>query len=57
MVKICEFYSGDGLPIGVDYDNRAVFLGDYVVEPLVKNGHITDLDHYFQAVLPGWEDR
>jgi hypothetical protein len=42
MVKICEFYSGDGLPIVVDYDNRAVFLGDCVIEPLVKNGHITD---------------
>lgn len=72
MVKICEFYSGDGLPIEVDYDNLAIFLGDYVIEPLVKNGHITDyfvtdpvfnphlvtdLDHYFQRVLPGWEER
>lgn len=71
-VKICEFYSGDGLPIEVDYDNRAVFLGDYVIESLVKDGHITDyfvtdpdfiphlvtdLDIYFQRVLPGWEDR
>lgn len=71
-VKICEFYSGDGLPIEVDYDNRAIFLGDYVIEPLVKNGHITDyfvtdpffnphlvddLDAYFQRVLPGWDER
>lgn len=71
-VMICEFYSGEGLPIEVDYDNRAVFLGDYVIESLVKNGHITDyfvtdpdfnphlvtdLDAYFQRVLPGWEER
>lgn len=71
MVKICAFYSGDGLPIEVDYDNRAVFLGDYVIEPLVKDGRITDyfvtdpvfnphlvtdLDAYFQRVLPGWEE-
>lgn len=70
-VKICEFYSGDGLPIEVDCDNRTVFLGDYVIEPLVRNGHITDyfvtdpdfiqhlvtdLDCYFQRVLPGWEE-
>ena len=71
MVKTCEFYSGDGLPIEVDYDNKAVFLGDYVIEPLVKKGHITDyfvtdpvflphlvtdLDDYFQAVLPDWRE-
>lgn len=69
LVITCEFYSGDGLPIEVDYDNRAVFLGDYVIEPLVKNGHITDyfvtdpvfnshlvtdLDDYFQRVLSDW---
>lgn len=69
MVKICEFYSGDGLPIEVDDDNRAIFLGDYVIEPLVKGGRITDyfvtdpsfnphlvsdLDAYFQSVLPDW---
>lgn len=71
IVKTCEFYSGDGLPIEVDCDKRAVFLGDYVIEPLVKNGHITDifvtdpyfnphlvtdLDSYFQSVLPDWEE-
>lgn len=71
-VKICEFYSGDALPIEVDYDNRAIFLGDYVIDPLVKNGHITDYfvtdpvfiphlvtdpDSYFQSALPGWEER
>lgn len=71
MVKVCEFYSGDGFPIEVDYDNRAVFLGDYVIEPLVKNGHITDyfvtdpvfnphlvtdLDNYFQRVLSDCEE-
>lgn len=70
-VKICEFYSGEGLPIEVDYDNRVVFLGDYVIESLVKNGHITDyfvtdpgfnphlvtdLDSYFQSVLPDWRE-
>lgn len=71
-VKICEFYSGDGVPIEVDYDNKTIFLGDYVIEPLVKNGHITDyfvtdpdfiphlvpdLDSYFQHVLEDWEGR
>lgn len=70
-VKICEFYSGDGLPIEVDYDNRAIFLGDYVIESLVKNGHITDyfvtdpdfvphlvtdLDSYLQSVLHDWRE-
>lgn len=70
MVKICEFYSGDGFPIEVDYDNQAVFIGDYVIEPLEKNGRITgyfvtdprfnshlvtDLDLYFQRVLGEWE--
>lgn len=69
-IKICEFYSGDGLPIEVDYENRAVFLGDYVIEPLEKSGRITyyfvtdpdfiphlvtDLDSYFQRVLQ-WEE-
>ena len=71
MVKTCEFYSGDGLPIEVDYENRVVFLGDFVIEPLFKNGHITDyfvtdpvfnpdlvtdLDEYFQRELQ-WEER
>lgn len=68
-VKICEFYSGDGLPVEVDYENYYVFLGDYVVDPVMENGHLIayivedpgrnahlvgDLDSYFQAVLPDW---
>jgi len=68
-VKICEFYSGDGLPIEVDYENYYVILGDYVVDPVMENGHLIayivedpqhnshlvgDLDSYFQAVLPDW---
>lgn len=68
-VKICEFYSGDGLPIKVDYENRFVYLGDYIVDPVMKNGHLVmyivedpgrnahlvgDLDSYFQSVLPDW---
>ena len=68
-VKICEFYSGDGLPIEVDYEKHLVFLGEYVVDPVMENGHLIsyivedpghsthlvgDLDSYFQAVLPDW---
>ena len=68
-VKICEFYSGDGLPIEVDYENRLVNLGGYIVDPVMENGHlityivedpehsthlVEDLDYYFQAVLPDW---
>lgn len=68
-VKICEFYSGDGLPITVDYENYYVFLGGYVVDPVMENGHLItyivedpghsthlvgDLDSYFQSVLPDW---
>jgi hypothetical protein len=68
-VKICEFYSGDGLPIEVDYENYYVFLGDYVVDPVMENGHLItyivedpahnthlvgDLDSFFQSVLPDW---
>lgn len=68
-VKICEFYSGDGLPVKVDYENRFVFLGDYVVDPVMENGSLIvyivedpghnahlvwDLDSYFQSVLPDW---
>lgn len=70
-IKICEFYSGDGLPIEVDYENRLVSLGDYVVDPVMENGHLItyivedaghnthlvgDLDSYFQAVLPDWRE-
>lgn len=68
-VKICESYSGDGLPLNVDYENYYVFLGDYVVDPVMENGHLItyivkdpehnthlvgDLGSYFQRVLPGW---
>lgn len=68
-VKICEFYSGDGLPIRVDYENLLVYLGEYVVDPVMENGHLItylvddpgnnthlvgDLDSYFQSVLPDW---
>lgn len=70
-VKICEFYSGYGLPIKVDYENFYVFLGDYVVYPVMENGHLItyivedpghnthlvgDLDSYFQSVLPDWRE-
>ena len=70
-VKICEFYSGDGLPIKVDYENQLVKLGDYVVDPVMDNGHLItyivedpghnthlagDLDSYFQSVLPDWRE-
>lgn len=65
-VKICEFYSGDGLPVEVDYENCIVSLGGYVVDPVMENGHLIvyivedpghnthlvgDLDYYFQLVL------
>ena len=68
-VKICEFYSGDDLPVVVDYENYYVFLGDYAVDPVMENGHLVsyivedpehnthlvgDLDSYFQSVLPDW---
>lgn len=70
-VKICEFYSGDGLPIKVDYENFYVFLGDYVVDPVMEDGHLItyivedpghnthlvgDLDSYFQSVLADWRE-
>lgn len=70
-VKICEFYSGDGLPITVDYVGYYVNLGDYVVDPVMENGHLItyivtdpghnthlvgDLDSYFQSVLPDWRE-
>lgn len=71
MVKICEFYSGDNLPIEVDDENYCITLGDYVVVPVMKDGRlvmyfvedpdgvtlfVSDLDDYFQERLPGWED-
>lgn len=70
-VKICEFYSGDGLPISVDYENFIVNLGDYVVDPVMEYGHLItyivedpehntrlvgDLDSYFQSVLADWRE-
>lgn len=71
-VKICEFYSGDDLPIEVDEENYYITLGDYVVDPVMAGGRsalylvedpdggtllVSDLDDYFQERLPGWEDR
>lgn len=68
-VKICEFYSGDGLPVEVDYENCTVNLGGYAVDPVMENGYLIayivedpehgvhlvgDLDSYFQAALPDW---
>lgn len=70
-VKICEFYSGDGLPLTVDFESHYIFLGNYVVDPAMDNGHLItyivedpwhnthlvgDLDSYFQAVLPDWRE-
>lgn len=68
-VKICEFYSGDGLPIDVDYDGHRIRLGEYTVVPLTEDGELVayivkpptgytqktlDLDEYFQRVFR-WE--
>ena len=68
-VKICEFYSGDDFPLKVDYENSLVFLGDYIVDPVLDNGHLVtyivedpehnthlvgDLDSYFQSIPPDW---
>ena len=68
-VKICEFYSGVGLPVKVDRENYYVHLGDFVVDPVMEKGHLIayivedpehnthlvwDLDCYFQSVLPDW---
>lgn len=70
-VKICQFYSEDDLPIEVDYENYFIDLGGYVVDPVMKDGHlvtylvedpdgvtifVSDLDDYFQKRLPGWEE-
>lgn len=72
LVKICEFYSGDDLPLEVDEENYYITLGDYIVDPVMNDGHlvtylvedpdgvtlfVSDLDAYFQERLPGWEDR
>lgn len=68
-VKICEFYSGDDLPLKADYENYLVYLGEYIVDPVMESGHLVtyivddpghnshlvgDLDSYFQSVLPDW---
>lgn len=68
-VKICEFYSGDDLPIEVDYDGHCIHLGGYTVDPLLEGGELVgyivippngytemamDLDEYFQRVFQ-WE--
>ena len=68
-VKICEVYSGDDLPIEVDYDNHCIYLGAYTVDPLTEDGELVtyivnppagytqmtlDLDEYFQRVFR-WE--
>lgn len=70
-VKICEFYSGDDLPIVVDEENFYITLGGYIVDPVMKGGRVvtylvedpdgvslfvSDLDVYFQERLTGWED-
>lgn len=72
IVKICEFYSSDDLPIEVDEENYYIKLGDYAVDAVVMEGRfvsyivedpdgvclfVSDLDDYFQEHLPGWEDR
>lgn len=72
LVKICEFYSGEDLPLRVDEENYYVTLGGYVVDPVIKDGQfvtylvedpdgvtlfVSDLDAFFQEHLPGWEDR
>ena len=69
VVKICEFYSGDGSPLVVDYENFYVNVGGFVVDPVMGDGHLIaymvedpghnthlvgDLDSYFQSVLPDW---
>lgn len=65
-VKICEFYSGDDLPIEVDYDGHCIHIGGYTVDPLTEDGELVtyivsppigytqitlDLDEYFQRVF------
>ena len=69
-VKTCEFYSGDDLPIEVDYDGHCIHLGGYTVDPLTEDGELVtyivkppagytqmtlDLDEYFQRVFR-WEE-
>lgn len=70
-IKICEFYSGDGFPVEVDYENCCVKLGGYVVDPVMESGYLVayivedpgnnthlvgDLDSYFQSVLSDWTE-
>lgn len=70
-VKICEFYSGDGLPIVVDYEKYSINLGGYVVDLVMEDDHlarylvvdpefkalfVSDLDDYFQERLSGLEE-
>lgn len=67
--KICAFYSGEGFPLVVDEENRYITVGDYIVVPVLEDGHLTayivvdpehithlvsDLDSFFQGVLPDW---
>lgn len=69
-IKICEFYSGDDLPIEVDYDGHLIHLGEYTVDPLTEDGVLVtyivtppegytqmtlDLDEYFQRAFR-WEE-
>lgn len=69
-VKICEFYTEIDCPLEVDYERRRVILGDYIVEPLVEDGRLTeysvsrsdgssflvwDLDSFFQREF-NWEE-
>lgn len=70
-VMICEFYSGDDLPLEVDYGAHCINLGGYTVDPLTEGGELVayivkppvgytqmtlDLDEYFQRVFQ-WEVR
>ena len=67
-VKICEFYSVDGLPIEVDYDGHCIHLGGYTVDPLTEDGELVtyivkpptgytqitlNLDEYFHRLFCG----
>ena len=69
-VKICGFYSGDDLPMEVDYDDHCIHLGGYTVDPLTEDGELVtyivrppagytqitlDLDEYFQRAFR-WEE-
>lgn len=71
IVVTCEFYSDEDHPIKVDYENYYINLGDYVVDPVMEDGHLVtnlvkdpdgitlfvyDLDDYFQRAFWGLED-